>query len=115
MLTRLLGAGVLAARHSRRLMMIGSDLARAVLLGVLAVVDGTGHLSLASIMVLAAAIGFADGFFHPAFGGIVPLVVEQPVLASANSMLSIARQGSAIVGPAIAAGPHGRASPPAGP
>ena len=111
MLTTLLWGGVLADRHSRRLMMIGSDLARAVLVGVLAVVDGTGHLSLGSIMVLAAAIGFADGFFHPAFGGIVPLVVEQPVLASANSMLSIARQGSAIVGPAIAAGLYGGAGP----
>jgi MFS family permease len=109
MLTTLLWGGVLADRHSRRLMMIGSDLARAVLVGVLAVVDGTGHLSLGSIMVLAAAIGFADGFFHPAFGGIVPLVVEQPILASANSMLSIARQGSAIVGPAIAAGLYGGA------
>ena len=104
MLTTLLWGGVLADRHSRRLLMIGSDLARAVLVGVLAVVDGTGHLSLGSIMVLAAAIGFADGFFQPAFGGIVPLVVDQPVLASANSMLSVARQGSLVLGPAIAAG-----------
>jgi MFS family permease len=107
MLTTLLWGGVLADRHSRRLMMIGSDLARAVLVGILAVVDGTGHLSLGPIMVLAALIGFADGFFHPAFGGIVPLVVEQPVLASANSMLSVARQGSVIVGPALAASLYG--------
>jgi MFS family permease len=111
MLTTLLWGGVLADRHSRRLMMIGSDLARAVLVVVLAVVDGTGHLSMGSIMALAAAIGFADGFFHPAFGGIVPLVVEQPILASANSMLSIARQGSAILGPAVAAGLYGTAGP----
>ena len=107
MLTTLLWGGVLADRHSRRLLMIGSDLARAVLVGVLAVVDGTEHLSLGSIMVLAAAIGFADGFFQPAFGGIVPLVVDQPVLASANSMLSVARQGSLVLGPAIAAGLYG--------
>jgi hypothetical protein len=37
-------------------------------------------------MALAVLIGFADGFFHPAFGGILPLVVDQPVLASANSI-----------------------------
>src|SRR5439155_25925134 len=61
MLSTLLWGGVLADRHSRRLMMIGSDLARAALVGVLAVVDGTGHLSLGSIMVLAAAIGFEIG------------------------------------------------------
>jgi MFS family permease len=111
MLSTLLLGGVLADRHSRRLMMIGSDVARAVLVGVLAVIDGTGRLGLPALMALAAAIGFADGFFHPAFGGIVPLVVEQPVLASANSMLSIARQGAAIVGPALAAVLYGTAGP----
>jgi MFS family permease len=111
MLTTLLWGGVLADRHSRRLLMIGSDLARAVLVAVLAAVEGSGHLTLPIVMALAGAIGFADGFFHPAFGGIVPLVVEQPILASANSMLSIARQGSAIVGPALAAGLYGTAGP----
>jgi MFS family permease len=111
MLTTLLWGGVLADRHSRRLLMIGSDLARAGLVGVLAAVDATGHLSMGSIMALAALIGFADGFFHPAFGGILPLVVDQPVLASANSMISIARQGSAILGPALAAALYGTTGP----
>ena len=111
MLTTLLWGGVLADRHSRRLMMIGSDLARAGLVAVLAAVDGTGRLSMGSIMALAALIGFADGFFHPAFGGILPLVVDQPVLASANSMISIARQGSAILGPALAAALYGTTGP----
>jgi MFS family permease len=111
MLTTLLWGGVLADRHSRRLLMIGSDLARAVLVGLLALVEATGHLTFANVIVLAAAIGFADGFFHPAFGGIVPLVVEQPMLASANSMLSIARQGAAIVGPALAAVLYGSTGP----
>jgi MFS family permease len=113
MLTTLLWGGVLADRHSRRLLMVGSDLARAVLVAVLAVVDATGHLSLPWLFVLATLFGFADGFFHPAFGGIVPLVVEQPVLASANSMLSIARQASAIVGPAVAATLYGTTGPTA--
>ncbi len=111
LLTTLLWGGVLADRHSRRLLMIGSDLARAVLVGILAVFELTGHLSMPVIMVLAAAIGFADGFFHPAFGGIVPLVVEPPALPSANSLMSAARQVSAVIGPAIAAGLYGTAGP----
>jgi MFS family permease len=41
----------------------------------------------------------------------VPLVVETPMLASANSWIGIARQGSAIVGPALAAGLYGTAGP----
>jgi MFS family permease len=111
LLTTLLWGGVLADRHSRRLLMIGSDLARAVLVGVLAGLEFSGHLTMTSIMILAAAIGLADGFFHPAFGGIVPLVVEQPFLASANSMINAARQVSAVFGPAVAAGLYGTAGP----
>ncbi len=111
MLTTLLWGGVLADRHSRRLLMIGSDLARFVLVAILAAVEATGHLSYPSVLALATAVGFADGFFHPAFGGIVPLIVEQPLLASANSMMSVARQGSLIVGPALAAAFYGTLGP----
>ena len=63
------------------------------------------------MFALAVCFGLADGFFQPAFGGIVPLVVEQPILPSANSWLGIARNGSAIVGPAIAAGLYGTVGP----
>ena len=103
MLTTLLVGGVLADRYSRRLLMIGSDLARAGVMGVFFALDATGNVSLASVLVLGVLFGLADGFFQPAFGGIVPLVVETPMLASANSWIGIARNGSAIVGPAIAA------------
>ena len=111
MLATLLWGGVLADRYSRRLLMISSDLARAVVMGVFLALDLTGHLSLMSIAVLAVCFGAADGFFQPAFGGIVPLVVEQPMLPSANSWIGIARQGSAIVGPAIAATLYGTVGP----
>jgi MFS family permease len=111
MLTTLLWGGVLADRYSRRLLMIGSDLARAaIMLGFFAI-DVTGHLSLPAVFALAVCFGLADGFFQPAFGGIVPLVVEQPMLPSANSWIGIARQGSAIIGPAIAAALYGTAGP----
>ena len=111
MLATLLLGGVLADRYSRRLLMIGSDLARAVVMLVFFMVDATGHLSLGAVFALAVCFGLADGFFQPAFGGIVPLVVEQPILPSANSWLGIARNGSAILGPAIAAGLYGAVGP----
>jgi MFS family permease len=104
LLATLLIGGVLADRHSRRLFMIGSDLVRAVVMAAFFALDATGHLSLAVVLGLAVAFGLADGFFQPAFSGIVPLVVEQPMLASANSWIGATRNGSAIVGPAIAAG-----------
>jgi MFS family permease len=103
MLVTLLWGGVLADRHSRRLMMIGSDLARGCVIGAFFVLETTGHVSLTAILVLATLFGLADGFFQPAFSGIVPQVVEQPMLPSANSWLGVARNGSAILGPGIAA------------
>ena len=111
LLTLLLG-GVLADRYSRRGLMIGSDLSRAAVATVFCVMDTSGHLTLTSVFVLAACFGLADGFFQPAFGGIVPLVVDMPMLASANSWLAIGRRGSAVVGPAVAAGIYGTAGPP---
>ena len=109
LLTTLLIGGVIADRYPRRRLMIGSDLARALLVGILSALDATGHLSFVAILVLVALFGLADGFFQPAFGGIVPLVVEQPFLASANSMLNVARQTAAIGGPALAALIYGTA------
>ena len=111
MLTTLLLGGVLADRYSRRRLMIASDLARAAVVGVFLAVDATGHLGFGSVLALAACFGLGMGFFQPAFGGIIPLVVETPMLASANSWLGIARQGSMVVGPAIAAGVYSSAGP----
>jgi MFS family permease len=111
MLATLLWGGVLADRYSRKLLMIGSDLARAGVMTVFSALDASGHLGMNAVLVLALLFGAADGFFQPAFGGIVPLVVETPMLASANSWIGIARQSSAIVGPALAATLYGTAGP----
>jgi MFS family permease len=113
LLATLLLGGVLADRYPRQRLMIASDLARAVVTGAFLAVDLSGNLTLATVLVLAALFGLADGFFQPAFGGIVPLVVEAPMLPSANSWLGIAQQGSAIVGPAIAAVLYGTTGPSA--
>ncbi len=111
MLATLLWGGVLADRYSRRLLMISSDLARTVVVAAFFAVEVAGHVGLPAVIVLAACFGAADGFFQPAFGGIVPLVVDAPLLPSASSWIGIARQASAVVGPAIAAGLYGTAGP----
>ena len=111
LLATLLWGGVLADRYSRRLLMISSDLARFVVMCGFLALDASGNLTLTAVLVLATCFGAADGFFQPAFGGIVPLVVEQPLLPSANSWLGIARQGGAIAGPALAAALYYSAGP----
>src|ERR671936_1282785 len=101
LLTVLVG-GALADRYDRRKLMLVSDLARFGLVGVLTVVDGTGHLTLGILLGLAFAEGLATGFFTPALGGLVPLVVEEPGLGSANALIGMARQGSYLIGPSVA-------------
>lgn len=103
LLTTLLIGGALADRIPRRTMMIASDLARFVVVAVLAIFDASGHLTFELLLVLTFLNGLGDGFFFPAVGGIVPLVVEQAALPSANSLIGVARWGSFIVGPALAA------------
>jgi MFS family permease len=107
MLATLLIGGALADRYERRRLMIVSDLARMAVVGALCVVDATGNLTFPLLIAFAVGVGLGDGFFHPAFGGIVPLVVEQPNLASANAMIGISRQMSFMIGPALAAGLYG--------
>lgn len=103
LLTTLLIGGALADRLPRRTMMISSDLARCVVVGTFAVVDATGHLSFPLLLALALLAGLGDGFFFPAIGGIVPLVVEAEALPSANSLFGLTRWGSILLGPSVAA------------
>jgi MFS family permease len=101
LLTVLVG-GALADRYDRRRMMLASDFARFGLVALLTVIDGTGHLSIGILLGLAFAQGLATGFFTPALGGLVPLVVEKPGLGSANALIGMARQGSLLIGPSLA-------------
>lgn len=104
LLATLLIGGALADRIPRRTMMIASDLSRFAVVATLAAVDATGHLTFTLLVILTFLNGLGDGFFFPAVGGIVPLVVEQRALPSANSLIGVARWGAFIVGPALAAG-----------
>ena len=102
LVTTLLIGGVLADRYSRRLLLIGSDLARAVLVAGLAVVDATGHLGFGVLIAFVAFHGLGSGLFQPAFGGILPLLVEEPSIGSANALIGVSRQAAFVVGPAFA-------------
>lgn len=102
LLSTVLLGGALADRYDRRTLMLVSDAARFGVIGALAVVDATGHLSLGILAGLAFAEGLATGFFTPALGGLVPLVVEQPGLGSANALIGMARQASLLIGPTFA-------------
>jgi MFS family permease len=102
MLATLLLGGALADRYPRRAMMIASDLSRFVLVGLLAGLDVAGALSVPVLSVLSLLVGLGSGFFRPAFGGIVPLLVESHQLASANALIVLAQRLAIGIGPVFA-------------
>jgi MFS family permease len=102
LLSTVLVGGALADRYDRRTLMLVSDAARFAVIGVLATVDATGHLSIGSLAAIAFVEGLATGFFTPALGGLIPLVVDPPRLGSANALIGMARQGSFLIGPSVA-------------
>jgi len=101
-LATVLVGGALADRADRRTMMLVSDAARFVVIAALATVDATGRLSIGSLTAIALVEGLATGFFTPALGGMIPLVVDGPRLGSANALIGIARQASFLIGPTVA-------------
>jgi MFS family permease len=102
LLTTLLMGGALADRYDRRTMMLVSDAARFAIIAALAAVEATGHVSISLLAGIALVEGLATGFFTPALGGLIPLVVEDARLGSANALIGIARQGSFLIGPSVA-------------
>src|ERR687887_2291650 len=103
LLSTVLVGGALADRYDRRTLMLVSDAARFAIIGALAAIDATGHLSIGFLAGIAFAEGLATGFFTPALGGVLPLVVEERGLGSANALIGMARQASFLIGPSLAA------------
>ncbi len=71
--------------------------------------DASGHLGFGLLIVFVALHGLGSGLFQPAFDGILPLLVEEPSLGSANALIGISRQAAFVIGPAIAGGIYGAA------
>jgi MFS family permease len=88
--------GVLADRLDRRVVLVASDLARAVLvLGLVFVRD------LIALYVLAFLIGLARAFFTPTVRAAFPSVVAEGDLTKANAIISGTFSVSITLGPAL--------------
>jgi MFS family permease len=89
-------AGVLADRLDRRVILVASDLARAVLiLGMIFARD------LVVLYVLAFLMGLARTFFNPTIRAAFPSVVGGGDLTRANALISGTFSVSEAVGPAL--------------
>jgi len=90
-----------ADRYDRRRLMIGSDIARALLLVPIPVLLHTGGLNAAVLAGLAALVGIAGGPFAPARNALVPSVAGEHSLLQANAILQVSFRSAYFVGPLL--------------
>lgn len=98
----LLPAGVVADRVNRRHVMIPADLVRAVALAAMGALSVAGRLELWGIAALIGFVGAADAFFGPAATALIPTLLPDDDLPSANALDGMLRpMTNLIVGPAL--------------
>jgi len=102
MVAFLLVGGVLADRLPRRAVLLGSDLARAGVQTLLAVLLLTGQAEIWHLVALQAVYGLATAAFYPAWTALMPAVVSPANLQSANGWYAMTRAAGMVVGPVIA-------------
>ena len=98
-----LHGGVAADRFSRKRLMVSADLARAAVLVPVAVAGLTGHLPIWGLAVAAFLLEAATSYFDPAYGALLPTLVDRPNLQRANGLVSSTMQTISIGGRGLAA------------
>jgi MFS family permease len=95
-------AGVWADRLPRRRIMIASDLVRMLCQAAAGILLISGAAEPWHLAVLAFPYGAADAFFSPSMAGLMPQVVPQHHLQSANALRGFTMSSGMVLGPAIA-------------
>jgi MFS family permease len=89
-----LPAGVWVDRMRRRPILIGADIARAVLLLSIPLAFVADVLTLVQVYVVAFVAGTLEVFFDVAYQSYLPTIVERDELVEGNSKLELSRAGS---------------------
>lgn len=94
-------AGVVVDRVRRRPLLVAADLLCAALLGAVGVLALTDHLTVPLLAVLVFCAGSASMFFSAAHLSLLPTIVPDAGLASANARLSQTYSATQTLGPLI--------------
>ena len=98
----LLIGGVWADRLPRARVIMGADVARALLHGVLAALIFTDAVEIWHIVAIEACFGTAQAFAEPAYTGLVPRTVPAAEIQDAQALSSLSFNTAELTGPAIA-------------
>ncbi len=102
-------AGLTSDRRARRGVLMGSDAARAAIIGTVGALSLGGALELWSLAALVALFGVAEAFHYPAFQPLVAELLPPEQLVRANSLewfvrpLAMRVAGPVLGGLAVAA------------
>jgi len=95
--------GAIADRWPKLPLLVSSDLVRAVVVGVIAVLVAAGSVTLAELLALGVVFGLVDAVFMPAWAALLPEIVPTEDRPSANALTSLATRLAGIAGPAAGA------------
>lgn len=93
---------LLSDRLSPFVIISSSNIARAALMGTLALLTLTNLTQIWHVYLLAAGLSALDALYYPAAMSAVPAVVDRDRLNAANALSQGIEQASGIVGPALA-------------
>jgi MFS family permease len=102
LVTFLLIGGVWADRLPRHRIMLSTDLVRAALHALLAILIFTDELTLGQLIAIEVLFGVAAAFFRPAYSGLVPQTVPEELIQEANAVNGFTQTLAEFAGPAIA-------------
>ena len=94
--------GVWADRRRKRPLMIGANVTRAVLIGLVPLLAALGALSIGVLYLLALLIGICTVLFDVCWMSYVPALVDKQHLVSANGKVSSSYSAAEMAGPGLA-------------
>lgn len=103
MLLFVLVGGAAGDRLSRVRVMLVADVARGVGISLVGVLAFRQELEVWHVYLVSILLGLASAFFQPSYAAVIPQLVPREALRSANSLTSLSKQVSDIVGPVIGA------------
>jgi MFS family permease len=95
-------AGVLVDRHSRKLMMMVSDVVAVVATVGILVMHSVGDLRIWHLFVAAAVMGLGHTFQWPAYSAAITTMIPKEQYSRANGMMSLIESGPAVFAPILA-------------
>lgn len=93
--------GVVVDRLPKKIILIGSDLARGLLIGLIPCLVSVENFTVESLYVLTFLYGVATAVFVPTLSSAVPFMVTRPQFTAANALLQSTTSLGIIIGPAV--------------